>query len=149
MSPESTLSCARCSYSGLQQPVSLPGCLHPPVFYPPLTRSGIVRVKIAPPPSQRQPSVFLCAGICRHGGCNTQEGALLLKQLQIFSKLVEVKAVGLGVNRRVCLCLSCDCVCVCLSKGAMFWTPASSKGPYVLLSASGTLGLADGAQKQK
>lgn len=82
-------------------------------------------------------------------GCNTQEGALLPKQLQIFSKVVEVKAVGLGVNRGVCLCLSCDCVCVCLSKGAIFWTPASSKGPYVLLSASGTLGLADGAQKQK
>lgn len=83
-------------------------------------------------------------------GCNTQETALLPEQVQIFFKLVEVKGVGLGVNRRVCLCLSCDCMClcVCVSEGAMFWTLASSQGPYVLLSASGTLGLADGAQKQ-
>lgn len=37
---------------------------------------------------------------------------------------------------------------MCVSEGVIFWTLAPSKGPYVLLSASGTLGLADGAQKQ-
>lgn len=31
--------------------------------------------------------------------------------------------------------------CVC-SRGGCFWTSGSSKGPYVLLSASETLGLA-------
>lgn len=48
----------------------------------------------------------------------------------------------------VCTWVVTACVCVCVSEGAIFWSLASSKGPCVLLSAFGTLGLADGAQKQ-
>lgn len=60
--------------------------------------------------------------------------------------------LGMGVDRRVCLYVwagglsgwgtsMCVCMHVC-EWGGCFWTSSSSKGPYVQLSASGTLGLA-------
>lgn len=105
----------------------VPARLRPPVFSP-HPDSVPQRESKNSPPSQRQPSVFLCAAIWRCGGCNTQETTLLPEQVQIFFKLVAVKGVGLGVNRRVCLCLSCDCMCVWV-RGLFFglWPP--QRGP--------------------
>lgn len=82
------------------------------------------------PPSHRQSSVFLCAGILRCGGCNTQETALQPEQVQIFFKLDDVKGVGLEVNRRVCLCVSCNCMCVReWGGGGVFGLQPPQRGP--------------------
>lgn len=89
--------------------------------------------------------MFLCAGIWRCGGCNTQETALQPEQVQIFSKLDDVKGGGLEVNRRVCLCVSCNCMCV--SEGPVFGLQPPQRGPMCCYQPLG-LCLANGAQKQ-
>lgn len=97
--------------------------------------------------------MFLCVGIWRCGGCNTQEMALLPELLlQIFFKLVNMMGWGNGSGQKgVFVCMGWvggeEWACLCLCKhvcewGDCFWPSCSSKRPYVLLSASGTLGLA-------
>lgn len=126
-------------------------CAKPPSPSPSTSApSYTVRGKNSTPRSlsaHRQPSVFLCAGIWRRGGCNTQEMALLPKPLPqiLFKAGASVMGLGIGGKRGVCLCLRVGgkvwtclslcmhayvrvCVCVC-SEGAAFGLQAPQRGP--------------------